>query len=292
MTCRNVPAAALAVVLVLTTAAPARAQRLLEEWRLRPTAGPEALATGASAVFWNPARVAVAGRGEATVMDLRAPGITGVDGLAAAVAYALDDRTVLGLGYEFMGVTGIQRTTTSPNGGTEIDLAENRVALAAAHRVGERVRVGALVQYTRLPEVSPDESVIAIGAGVEVRVPLRIPAHAAAMAATEGDAAYWSAGVEIASPRRWSEWLLSGEYGASGGQLAPGVTHRAAAVAEWREHVELSFGAALEPDGLSRSLEPVAGAEVRLQRYRLGMVREQLPNEFGGAWSFRFSVVF
>jgi hypothetical protein len=34
------------------------------------------------------------------------------------------------------------------------------------------------------------------------------------------------------------------------------------------------------------------GAEVRLQRYRLGMVREQLPNEFGGAYSFRFSIAF
>ncbi|CAN5851189.1 hypothetical protein BH23GEM9_BH23GEM9_17910 [soil metagenome] len=276
----------------LLGAEPAAAQRLLDEWKVRPTAGAEALSRGSTAVFWNPAQITVARRGEASVMDLRAPGVTGVDGLAAAFALALDERTVLGIGYEYISVGGVEQTTTSPDGGAPIDLAENRLGLAASHRMGERLQVGALVQYTRLPEISPEASVIALGAGLSYRIGTRFPVEVAAMGGTEGESAYWLAGVELASGERWTEWQLRGEYGAAGSRIAPGTTHRAAAAMEWRRHVELMLGAASEPDGTSRSLEPLIGAEVRLQRYRLGMVREQLPNDFGGAWSFRFSIEF
>jgi hypothetical protein len=270
----------------------ASAQRLLDEWRVRPTAGAEALAEGATAVFWNPAQLGAQRRGEASVMDLRAPGITGVDGLAVAVAVVLEGGTVLGLGYEHMSVGGIEQTTTSPDGGAPIDLAENRIGFGAAHRMGERLQVGALVQYTRLPAISTEGSVIALGAGFRYRAGGSLPVELAAAAATEGDSEYWLAGVEIASGERWTEWQVRAEYGAAGSGIAPGMTHRVAAAAEWRQQVELSVGVASEPDGLARSLEPLIGAAVRLHRYRLGMVREQLPNEFGGAYSFHFSVGF
>jgi hypothetical protein len=279
-------------MLALAAPADASSQRLLEEWRLRPSAGAEALVDGAAAVFWNPARINAAGRAEASVLDLRAPGVIGVDGLAVALAIALDARTTLGFGYEFMGVSGIERTTTSPDGGSEIDMAENRLAVAASHIVGPRMRVGALVQYTRLPAVSAQTSVVAIGAGFSFQPAPALPLQLAAMAVSEGDEIHWSAGAGFNSAQRWQEWVIGAEYGVSDGQLAPGATHRVAALAEWRQHVELTLGLASEPDGISRSVEPVVGAEVRIQRYRLGMVREQLPNDFGGAYSFRFSIAF
>jgi hypothetical protein len=263
---------------------------------VRSTAGAEALSPGAAAVFWNPARISVAERGEVTLLDLRAPGITGVRGMAAAAAVALDERTVLGVGYEYMGVDGGERTTTSPDGGSPIDLAENRIAVAASHTLGSRARVGALVQYTRLPDVGGEgaaaSSVMGLGAGVSLRPVAALPVEVAATAVTEGDAAHWAAGVDFASPQWWPAWQLRAQYGAAGGQLAPGVTHRVAAVGEWRRQVELTAGLVSEPDGSARSLEPVLGAEVRLQRYRLGVVREQLPNEFGAAYSLRFSAAF
>jgi hypothetical protein len=291
------------VVLAAAIGEPAAGQRLLEEWQVRTTAGPEALVSGASAVFWNPAQVAVAGGTvEALVLDLRAPGITGVDGVAIAAAVALDERTVIALGYEHIGVSGIEHTTDSPDGGTPLDVGEDRFAAAASHLLGERVRIGAMVRYTRLPEVAyttmsgaatgQARSVIALGAGLRVRPVARLPLSVAAMAATEGSESYWMAGLEFASGLGWAEWRLHGEYGLAGGELAPGVTHRGAARAVWRDHVELTAGAALEPDGDGRSLQPVAGAALSLSRYRLGMVREQLANDFGGAWSFMFSVTF
>jgi hypothetical protein len=277
-------------------AQPVAGQRLLEEWRVRTSAGAEALAQGAAATFWNPAQLVVSRRGEAMVADLRAPGITGVNGLAGAVAVALDARTTIGVGYEYVGVSGVEQTGTSPHDGIPLDLAENRLALAAAHTINPRMRFGVLVQYTRLPDVTMaltgDRSVIALGAGVNFTPSPRLPFELAGMAATEGDAVYWLAGADLASGELRNGWRVHGQYGAAGGQLAPGVTHRLAAIGEWRDHVELTLGAAIEPDGSGRAVQPVVGADLSLLRYRLGVVREQLGNDFGGAWSFRFSVEF
>jgi hypothetical protein len=278
-------------VALACAAGPVSGQRLLEEWQVRSTAGAEALVRGAAAVFWNPAQIGVAGRLEATLLDLRAPGITGIDGLALAGAYRLDDRTFVAAGYEHVGVSGIEQTTDSP-AGTPLDLGENRFVAAAAHTLGTATHVGAMVRYTRLPEISAQRSVIALGAGVRSRPFAAVPLDVAAMAATEGSEAYWMAGVEFASSTPWENWSARAEYGAAGGQLAPGVTHRAAGTAEWDGRADITVGAVLEPDGGSRSLQPVLGAALRLNRYRLGAVREQLPNEFGSAYSFHFSVTF
>jgi hypothetical protein len=290
-----------AAFILSVVAAPVSGQRLLEEWQVRPSAGADALVSGATAVFWNPSQVTVpAGVAELMVLDLRAPSVTGVEGIAAAGAYRLNGRTTLALGYEHVRVDGIERTTDSPDGGAPIDFGENRFAAAASHRLGESLRVGALVRYTRLPEISYTgadgsreggaRSVIALGAGVRYRPLVTMPLELAGMAATEGSETYWMAGIGIASGERWAEWQLRAEYGLAGGELAPGVTHRAAGTATWRDQIEVTLGAAVEPDGDSRSLQPVLGTALRLSRYRLGIVREQLPNEFGAAWSFSFGV--
>jgi hypothetical protein len=270
----------------------AAAQRLLDEWRVRTMPGAEALARGATAVFWNPAQVVVAGRGEATVADLRAPGITGVDGLAVALAGVLDGRTTLALGYEYMGVDGLEETTTSPDALAPIDLGENRFAVAASHAMSARARIGAVVQYTLMPEISGERSSIAMGLGAEYLPRTPVPVRVAGSAAVEGEAVQWIAGVEVGSGDRWREWRVRGQYGAAGSDLAPGTSHRLTALGEWRDHVEVALGAVSEPDGAGRAVQPVVGAELRLHRYRLGMVREELGNDFGGAWSFRFSIAF
>lgn len=285
-------ALAVATTGLILAPAPASSQRLLDEWRVRTTAGAEALATGAPAVFWNPAQVAAAGRGEAMVADLRAPGITGVDGLVAALAFRLDGRTVLAAGYEYMGVDGLEGTTTSPDAGAPLDIGENRFGFAASHEVNPRTRVGALVQYTRMPAIANETSVIALGAGIHYAMPVRLPLAVAGSISFEGEDINWLAGATVVSGRLLTDWQLRGEYGASGGEMQPGTTHRLTAIGDWRDHVSVSLGAAREPDGTSHTIQPVVGAELRLYRYRLGLVREELANEFGGAWSFRFTVGF
>ena len=286
-------AALVVVICALAGTDSLAAQRLLEEWQVRPGAGAEALMSGAVAVFWNPSQVSVAQRRyEVSLMDLRAPGITGVSGMALAGAAALDDRTVIALGYERVGVD-IEQTTTSPDIEGTLDVGENRFAAAASHALREGMHVGAGVLYTRLPAVSEHESVLSLSGGVSWQgTAFRFPVALAVMGATEGDDERWMAGAEIASGAWWDQVVVRGQYGAAGGELAPGVTHRLSATGEWRDMVELTVGAAAEPDGDDHSLEPVLGASVGLNRYRLGLVRETLPNDFGSAYSLRFSVGF
>jgi hypothetical protein len=245
------------------------------------------------AVFWNPSQVSVMQRRyEVSVMDLRAPGMTGVSGVAIAGSARLDERTVIALGYERIGVDDIEQTTTSPDVEATLDVSEHRFAAGASHALGARLHVGAGVQYTRLPEVSAQASVLALTGGVRLRPMLHVPLILAVMAATEGEDERWLAGVEIASDERWDELTLRAQYGAAGGELAPGVTHRLTATAEWRGIAEVTAGALREPNGDDHSIQPVVGASVGLHRYRLGLVRESLPNDFGAAYSLRFSVGF
>ena len=260
---------------------------------MRPSAGAEALTSGAVAVFWNPSQVSVAQRRfEVTLLDLRAPGITGVSGMALAGAATLDERTVVALGYERVGVD-IEQTTTSPDIAGTLDVGENRFAAAASHVLRAGLHVGAGVLYTRLPAVSPQESVLSLSGGIRWQgTPFQVPVTVALMGATEGDDERWMGGAEIASGARWDDLVVRAQYGAAGGELAPGVTHRVSATGEWRSMVELTVGAAVEPDGYEHSVEPVLGASVGLHRYRLGLVRETLPNDFGSAYSLRFSVGF
>lgn len=283
-----------AALLLLASAGPVSGQRLLEEWRVRPTARPEALLQGAAAVFWNPAQVQVrTGRGEATVLDLHTPAALGIDGTGVAASYALDGRTTIALGLERVGVDGLVETDNSPDDLGELDIGETRFAGAAAHALGEHSAVGAMVQYTRLPQLDTDNdegSVLALGAGISYQRTLRLPVQLAAMAATEGDDIYWTAGLEVGSGSAWDEIVVSGAWGASGGDLAPGITHRALGIVDWRTQVELSAGVVSEPDGSGRALSPLGSGTVRFGRYRLGAVWEKLPNDFGSAWSFRLAV--
>jgi len=171
-------------------------------------------------------------------------------------------------------------------------VGEDRFAGSAAHALNSRLSLGARVQYTRLPAFSAVRGVIALGIGVRHQPVAGLPMTIAAMAATEGQEAYWLAGVDYSSAERWSDLVMRAEYGASGGQLASGITHRAAVIGQWRNLAEGTLGLAVEPDGEGRAIQPVLGAAIRYHRYRLGVVREQLPNDFGGAYSFRFGVSF
>lgn len=283
-----------ATLLLLAGAGPLSGQRLLEEWRVRPTARPEALLRGAAAVFWNPAQVQVRdGRGEATVLDLHTPSALGISGTGIAASFALDRRTTIALGLERVGIDGLVETGNAPDDLGELDIGETRFAGAAAHALGEHSSVGAMVQYTRLPQLdveTDDRSVLALGAGVRYNRTVWLPVELAAMAATEGEDVYWMAGVEVGSGPAWQDFTVSGAYGASGGDLSPGVSHRVLGIVDWRTHVEVSAGVASEADGSDRSLAPLASGSVRFGRYRIGAVWEQLPNDFGSAWSFRLAV--
>ena len=55
---------------------------------------------------------------------------------------------------------------------------------------------------------------------------------------------------------------------------------------------EMGEGMSGEPDAGGRTWRPVAAASVRLSRYVLGVMREEMANDFGAVHALRFSVAF
>jgi hypothetical protein len=291
---RAVPFAVPACLVCLTTTAThASAQRLLD-LQVRTSAGADALATGAAAVFWNPAATAsVAGRGEALVVDVRGATATGLEGFALAAAGRPQARTVVAAGYQHVGVDGIERTSTSPLQDpeeTEIDVGEHVFAAALARTLSVPLAVGAVVRYVRTADIAGGDGVVEFGAGVTYRPALPLAPVLGAAARVEEDGTNWTAGIELAPPIAAADWRVRASWGVGGSPQVEGVTHRFAALVDWRALVSVSAGVAAEPDGPGRSWQPLAAATLHVNRFAIGVLREELPNDFGAIHSLRFSV--
>lgn len=286
----------LAALLLACTAASAAAQRVID-WNIRTTAGAEAVVTGAGAIFWNPAAAgALAGRGEALVLDLEGPETTGLKGVAGAAAVRLPRGATIGLGYEHLGIGDIQRTDTSPlnTDSDVISVAEDRFTVVASQPVVPGLWIGAMAQYERANEAVQVENQASFGAGIYLEPAVKLhPALGGAAFALPGSGARWDVGGEADVPGTTGlpvEVRLS--YGVSGTRGPNSVTHRIAGVVGLRDRALLSLGAAAEPSADGRSWQPMASASLRIARYLLGITREQLSSGFGETYSFRIGVTF
>ncbi len=290
-------AAPLAALLLIASGARSAAAQRVIDWNIRTTAGAEAVVSGAAAVFWNPAAAgAVAGRGEALVLDLEGPEATGLRGLAGAGVVRLPRGATLGLGYEHLGIADIQRTDTSPlnTDADVISVAEDRFTAVASEPVAPGVWFGAMAQYARADEAVQVENQASFGAGAFVRpaVALR-PSLGAAAFTLPGTGARWAVGGEADVPGTTKLPVdVRVSYGVSGTHGPNAVTHRIAGVVGWRGRALLSVGAAAEPSAGGRSWQPMASADLRIARYILGVTREQLSSGFGDTYSFRIGVTF
>jgi hypothetical protein len=81
-------------------------------------------------------------------------------------------------------------------------------------------------------------------------------------------------------------------YGLSGSPSHEGVSHRIGASATWGGRLRVLAGVAGEPDVAGRTWEPVIGAVVSVQRYSVGILREQLANGIGAVHTFRLGLAF
>lgn len=290
----NQPRTAALALLLFAPAPPLAAQRLLD-LPVRAWAGADATASGAVAAFWNPAAAIITGRAEAMVLDVLAPEPTGLGGFAAAAAFRVDSALTLAIGYHHVGVDGIMLTTDSPlpEDATPLELGEDALALSARRALGQFLAAGVSLRYVRAAEFAEDRSVLEFGAGIHLRpeLPGRPVIGAAARAESEGMA--WMTGIDV-TPflAADDEWRLGASWGADGGPLRIGVSHRLAALAGWRDVVRVSAGMSGEPDADGRTWRPVASASVRLARYALGVMREQMANDFGAVHALRFTIAF
>lgn len=286
---------AVGALLLAATALPAAAQRVLD-LPMRTAAGADALASGAIAVFWNPGALGIpSARGEALVMDVRGPAATSVDGVGAAVVIRLDERTAIGLGYQRFGIDDIEQTTTTPlpdNGALPIELAENSFSFAAMRAVG-RVSIGANVLYTRIADYIGGDDVVAIGTGFRWTSELPFEPVIAAGVRYEDIGADWFAGASVTRMLGAdSVWRASAEYGANGSARFRGIAHRLAALVTWRDRYSASAAIVAEPGAEGHTFKPALGLNLRITRYQLGVLREDLPNGVGAVHSFRLGVFF
>lgn len=288
-------AAPLALALLLASAAPAPAQRLLS-WPVRTGAGAEALLPGAAAVFWNPAATAVIeGRAEGLLLQTDGPDVTGLGGVALAGALRPTRRMTAALGYDHFSIDGIPRTSTSPNPDSadgEVAIAEDELALASARELLPGLWGGATLRYWWTSRDAGGDRGLAAGLGVHYRLPLPIPAALGGALFTGAEAGpRWLVGVEGASaPIGAGGPSIGLSYGLRDG--GSGREHRAVVSAHWRGRFQIAAGVAGGWEQEPGAWEPVLAASVRLGRYSLAIVREELANGFGASHAYRFNVLF
>lgn len=284
--------------LVFAAMAPQRtaAQRVLD-LPMRTGAGADALQVGPVAVFWNPGALGVpAGRGEVLLLDARGPTPTGLDGVGLAGVMRLDPRTAIGVGYQNVGIDDMEQTTTSPlpdDGAVPLELSENALSFAAVRLIGTSLAVGTGVRYTRGADVVGGDDVVALGAGFRY-LPARGPDPVlAAGLRLDEEGAEWFAGASLSRPLGdTGDWRTGAEYGVAGSPGTVGTSHRLTANVTWRDRLRAGLGVAGEPGAYGRTWDPVGAASLRISRYVVGILREELPNDLGAVHQFRFSVTF
>jgi hypothetical protein len=283
---------------LLAGASTAYAQRVLD-LPVRTGVGADALASGPVGIFWNPGSIGLpAGRGEALVLDARGPAPTGLDGLGVAGVYRLNNRTALGFGFQYAGIDEIQRTTTSPlpaDGAVPLDVSEIAFSLAALRQAGVGSSIGLVLRYTRVSEAAGGDDVVSIGAGFRHSIAAveAIEPVLGAAVTVDGDGAEWVAGASLERPIGTAgAWAAGAEYGVRGSPRFSGIGHRIALTGLVAARLRVGLGVAVEPGADGSTVEPAGSASLSIGRYIVGIVREELPNDFGAVHQFRFSVAF
>jgi hypothetical protein len=271
------------------------AQRVLD-LPVRESGGPDVLATGPLAVFWNPGAGRIpAQRGEALIVDVQGPHSTSMDGVALASLFRLDPNTAVGIGFRHVGLDDIPLTTTSPlpdDAEGSLDISETTLSLAATRVVGRTLAIGAGAHFTRASRALDARDEVELGAGFRRAPGNWLPGFGAAIRFGE-QGTDWAVGAELApSAAVVSGGNLSVSYGVAGSPWYRGLSHRAAVGAAWAARVRISAGVASEPDVGGRSWDPVVGAVVEIRRYSVGILREELANGIGAVHTFRLGVTF
>ncbi len=274
-------------------AQPASAQRLLD-WPIRVRPGAEATISGAAGAFWNPATIGSASTVEALIMDIDGFRESGLGGLALAASARIDEQLTIAAAVSHLGVDGIPRTETSPADELgEIQISEDVITVSAARRLGRPLSLGVSVQYARTNEAAGSRSESGLGAGIAWTPELRFQPTVGLAALGRAGATEWLAGAELRELYRAIEALRIGaSYGLSGGASRPGLTHRAAFEAEWDRGLAAAAGFDGEAGATGTTWNPVLAASLRLGRYALGVLREQIGNGFGAAHYYRLEVRF
>lgn len=286
--------AVLPLLLLASLPGAARGQSVLD-WPLLAEARPAPLVGGAAGVLGNPAALAqLPGRAHGLVADLETPEAMGLRAVSVAGAVRVLGPWTVGAAYRHVGVGDMIRTDGPPLGGAlDLEVAEDVYAVGVATRALGLAEVGVAVRLdTPGDDLVGDphwEGVLGVAAAPPLPLP-RVSLRTGATASFDAERTLLAAAIE-AAVRTTDRLDLALAYGADQVE-ALGWAHSVVASAVWDRQFEMQAGYSAQPGSGDSQWVPVLAAVLHLGRYRLGAVREHLPNGFGAAMHYQLGVAF
>lgn len=266
--------------------------QILLRWPVRASPWPEALLSGGAAALWNPAGITgvADGRAEVWIAHVNGPDPTGLKGLAVTATGELPWIGPVAAAYQHLGVGDIPRTGVSPSAeGPDVGLGEDLFSFVLARTVRHDLALGVAVRYDRAGHQERTADRVTADVGVRLLPALPFLPRLAVMLRDLPQEPGWLAGVEMAMRERVNRaWTARVAYGAAD-RFEDGVfEHRIAVGASWwrRFHAEFGLGRTNGDSGWTTLW--MLGAE--FGRYSVAVLREELPNDFGVALQYRFSM--
>lgn len=276
-----------------TLAIPGTARgQLLFDWPIRAVPQPEAILTGAGAVFWNPGGMSEgAGSGnEVWITHVDGPDATGVRGLALAGTVNLPLRLIGGLGYWHLGIPDIPRTTESPLVGSgTVEVAEDAMVLALTRDLEAPLGIGGSLRFHRASVAGEVRSQVEGDVGLHLRPPLAFSPRFGLALRGLGQDPRILAGVEVGlPPLARSRIPMHLGYGIEKRPGQSGVEQRLSFRASWVERLQAGFGLTRwEREG---GWTPLWMVGLDFDRYSFSILRENLANGFGPVHFYRASI--
>lgn len=280
---------------LVATVFPGRAGgQVIFDWPLRSAPQPEAVLTGAGAVFWNPGGLVseVGTDQEIWVLHVDGPDATGVRGVAASGAFDLPMGFRGGVGYWHLGIQDIPRTTTSPQREAgEVHIAEDVALIALAKNVAVRTGVGGAFRFQRGAVGSDARTRLEWEMGIHHQSTLPLsPRFGLALRGIGGDIRTLG-GIEATLPSLASGRIpIRAGYGLQIGESRFPTEHRFSFRGSWMDQLHLGMG--LSYLGEENGWTPLWMLGADVGRYSVSILRESLANSFGAVHFFQVSIRF
>jgi hypothetical protein len=265
------------------------------DWPLRSAPQPEAVLTGAGAVFWNPGSL-VAGVGtgrEVWIIHVDGPDATGIRGVGLSGVTDIPMGLRVGVGYWHLGVDGIPRTTTSPEEEIgDIHVSEDVAVVTVSQCIGAHTGLGAGFRFQHGSAGKESLSRLEGEVGVHheaASLPL-LPRVGLTLLGIGGELETL-AGAELTLPALASSRIpIRVGYGIQTDKRLRAKDHRFSLRAAWMDQLHLGMGLSYLGSGNGWTPLWMLGADVG--RYSLSVLRESLANGFGATHYFQASVRF
>jgi hypothetical protein len=268
--------------------------QVIFDWPIRTAPQPEAVLTGAGAVFWNPGGLVeeVGTQQEAWILHVDGPDVTGVRGVGASGVVDLPLGIRGSVGYWHLGIHDIPRTTTSPHQEAgEISITEDVALLGLSYSPWARGGVGGALRFSRGAAGSDSRSVVSGEIGIHHYSTFHWRPRLGLVFRGIGGNLQTMGGIE-ANPTT----LASGRvpirigYGIQLDDKSGWIDHRLSLRGSWRDQLNLGMG--LSYLGGNNGWTPLWMAGVDLGRYSFSILREGLANDFGSVHFFQASIRF